>query len=291
MKEIRLKARAKINISLDVIGRRENGYHDVKMIMQTVDLYDKLLLRKQTKDEITIKTNLAYLPVDERNLVYKIIRYFREHYRIQEGIYVDLFKMIPVAAGLAGGSADAAQAIVGMNSLFQLNLSNEEMLEIGEKFGADIPYCIMQGTVLATGLGEILEPLVDFPEVYVLIVKPRFSVSTPQVYQRYDSLENVVHPNTEALLEGIEEQDVLKICHHLGNVLEDVTIEMHPEIQQIKEALLEQGAQGTLMSGSGPSVYGLFTDQGEAERAKRRLARKRDLQFVYLTSIYHRERD
>jgi 4-diphosphocytidyl-2-C-methyl-D-erythritol kinase len=291
MKEIRLKARAKINISLDVIGRRDNGYHDVLMIMQTINLYDKLMLRKQKEDRITIHTNLHYLPTDERNLVYKIIHYFKVTYQIEDGVYVDLYKMIPVAAGMAGGSSDAAQTIIGMNKLFQLKLSLDEMLKIGEQFGADIPYCIIQGTALASGLGEELEILDPFPKTYVLIAKPRFSVSTPAVYQRYDQISHSEHPDTEALLDYIKAQDIKGICQNLGNVLESVTIEMYPEIEQIKAKMLGFGAEGSLMSGSGPTVYGLFTDKNEAEQAKKKLRKEHKLQFVYLTTIYNRKRD
>ncbi len=291
MKEIRLKARAKINISLDVIGRRDNGYHDVLMIMQTINLYDKLMLRKQKEDRITIHTNLHYLPTDERNLVYKIIHYFKVTYQIEDGVYVDLYKMIPVAAGMAGGSSDAAQTIIGMNKLFQLKLSLDEMLKIGEQFGADIPYCIMQGTVLASGLGEELEILDPFPKAYVLIAKPRFSVSTPAVYQRFDQITPNEHPDTEALLDYIKKQDIEGVCKNLGNVLESVTIEMYPEIEQIKAKMLELGAEGSLMSGSGPTVYGLFADKKKAEQAKKKLRKEQKLQFVYLTTIYNRKRD
>ena len=291
MKEIRLKARAKINISLDVTGRRDNGYHDVLMIMQTINLYDKLMLRKQKENRITIHTNLHYLPTDERNLVYKIIRYFKVTYQIEDGVYVDLYKMIPVAAGMAGGSSDAAQTIIGMNKLFQLKLSLDEMLKIGEQFGADIPYCILQGTVLASGLGEELEILDPFPKAHVLIAKPRFSVSTPAVYQRYDQISTSEHPDTEALLDYIKDQDIKGICQNLGNVLEAVTIDMYPEIEQIKDKMLELGAEGSLMSGSGPTVYGLFTDKKKAEQAKKKLCKEHKLQFVYLTTIYNRKRD
>lgn len=276
MREIKLKARAKINISLDVIGRRDNGYHDVEMIMQTINLYDKLLMRKQKKNHIRIQTNLPYLPVDERNLVYKIIQYMKEKYDIVEGVYVDLYKMIPVAAGMAGGSSDAAQTIIGMNKLFQLGLSTQEMMDIGEQFGADIPYCIVQGTVLATGLGEQLTVIDPFPKVYVLIAKPRFSVSTPAVYKRYDDRVAQQHPDTPILLEAIQEQNIQKICRHLDNVLETVTIEMHPEIAKIKADMLMLGADGSLMSGSGPTVYGLFTDKKKAEQAKKTMRKEKN---------------
>ncbi len=290
MKEIRLKARAKINISLDIIGKRENGYHDVEMIMQTINLYDRLIMRKTKKPTIRIKTNLPYLPVDERNLVYKIIDYMRRQYSIREGLYVDLYKMIPVAAGLAGGSSDAAQTIIGMNKLFALGLTVEEMMDIGAMYGSDIPYCILQGTALATGLGEILEPLSPFPMMNVLIVKPKFSMSTASVYQQFDLSQVVHHPKTRKLIEAIDNSDKSYICDHLENVLETVTVKMHPELETIKQELSDLGANGVLMSGSGPTIYGLFWKQSEAEGALRRMKKERKIQFTYLTTVYNRKK-
>lgn len=287
MNKIRLKARAKINITLDIIARRENGYHDVEMIMQTINLYDRLILSKRQDSKIIIKTNLPYLPTDERNLVYKIIQYFMETYQVTTGISVDLYKMIPVAAGLAGGSSDAAQTIVGLNKLYELNLSLEEMLEIGGKFGSDIPYCIIQGTALATGLGDELTTLPPFPKMYVVILKPRFSMSTATVYQNFD-LKNVTGiTKTQEMVKAIENQDKSYICNNLYNILETVTTTLHPMIIQMKEKLLSLGASGSLMSGSGPTVYGLFEDEGLAKEAVKRFKKEKKMQFVYLTSIYN----
>lgn len=287
MKRIRLKARAKINITLDIVARRDNGYHDVEMIMQTIDLYDRIILSKRQDSKIMIKTNLPYLPTDEKNLVYKIIQYFMDTYRISTGISVDLYKMIPVAAGLAGGSSDAAQTIIGLNKIYNLNLSTQEMLTIGSKFGSDIPYCILQGTALAKGLGDELELIHPFPKMYVVILKPRFSMSTATVYQNFDINEVTGITNTEAMVKAIEEEDTAYIYNHLYNVLETVTTKLHPTLVDMKERLLDLGAQGSLMSGSGPTVYGLFEDEKVAKEAVKLFRRERNMQFVYLTSIYN----
>ncbi len=290
MKEIKLKARAKINITLDIIGKRDNGYHDVEMIMQTINLYDRLILRKIKKDKILIKTNLKYLPVDERNLVYKIIAYMKETYDLPRGVFVDLHKMIPVAAGMAGGSADAAQTIIGMNKLFNMNLSMDDMMEIGSRFGSDIPYCMVQGTALATGLGENITYLDPFPDFYVLIVKPNFSMSTATVYQNFNLDEVEVHPQTSKVIEAIQEGNRESICQGLVNVLETVTPRIHPEIHEIKNRVRELGAKGVLMSGSGPTVYGLFTSNRTAEKALRIIRKDKNMQFVYLSTIYNRKK-
>ena len=290
MREIKLKARAKINITLDIIGKRDNGYHDVEMIMQTINLFDRLLLRKIKKNKISIKTNLSYLPVDERNLVYKIINYMKETYHINEGVFVDLYKMIPVAAGLAGGSSDGAQAILGMNRLFDLKLPMEEMLEIGSKFGSDIPYCMIQGCALATGLGEKITLLEDFPEMHVLILKPKFSMSTAVVYQNFQLDEVEVHPETNKVIKAIKERDKDTICSSLVNVLETVTPKIHPEINKIKEQVKQLDANGVLMSGSGPTVYGLFKDDKVAKKALNHFRKSKNMQFVYLTTVYNRKK-
>jgi 4-diphosphocytidyl-2-C-methyl-D-erythritol kinase len=290
MNEIRLKAHAKINISLDIVGKRGNGYHDVEMIMQTIGLYDDLTLRKQVEDKITIRTNLTYLPTDQRNLVYQIIEYMKREFSISSGVFVDLFKRIPVAAGLAGGSSNGAQAIIGMNQLFGLNLTTDTMLEIGQKFGSDIPYCIIQGTALATGLGETLTLLDPFPECSVVLLKPKFGVSTATVYKNYHINEEKEHPNTKELLSAIANNNLDYICSNLVNVLESVTCKLHPELKQIKQQLSEQGADGVLMSGSGPSVFGLFKDKQMATQAYDFFKQTKQLQYVYLTSIYNIKR-
>lgn len=291
MNEVRLKARAKINISLDVIRKREDGYHDLSMIMQTVNLFDKVNMRKTKQPGIRIKTNLPFLPVDERNLVYKVLAYMMETYSIECGIFVDLFKVIPIAAGLAGGSADAAAAIKGMNTLFDLSLSQQEMCAIGKRFGADIPYCLTEGTVLAEGIGDVMTLLADFPPCHVVIAKPNVSVSTAFVYGnlRVDAIER--HPNTGRIIQAVEEGDLPTICENLENVLEQVTVKAYPEIQKLKGDLVNLGAMGALMSGSGSAVFALFDTKESAQRAADHIKKQQDVKFAYATTVYNRRRD
>lgn len=289
MNTIKLKARAKINIALDVLSKRPDGYHDVRMIMQTIDLYDKLTMSKIKRKEIRIKTNLKYLPTDQRNLVYQIIEYIMENHNIDTGVQVDLFKMIPVAAGLAGGSSDAASTIHGMNALFELDLTNEEMKKIGKRFGADIPYCIDGGTMLAEGIGEVLTELPPFPESYVVIAKPKFSVSTAYVYRNLSLDKDMVHPQVDDVILAIKAYRKDLIGALMGNVLEDVTVKEYPQIGEIKEAFLNLGAYGALMSGSGPTVFGLFDNKLEAAKAKKAIMKRSDIQFSYMTEIYNRK--
>lgn len=288
MYRINIKARAKINISLDVLGKREDGYHDVKMIMQTVNLYDKINLKKIKSNQIKLQTNLPFLPVDKRNLVYKVIQYMKDQYEIKTGVFVDLYKVIPVAAGLAGGSSDAAATIIGMNKLFNLKMTLEEMMEIGTMFGADIPYCLMRGTALSEGIGEKLTPLKSFPKAYIVIAKPNVSVSTAFVYGNLD-LKNVKErPNTDAIIQGIEDGDLRGICRELGNVLESVTMEEYPVIKRIKDFMINNGAIGSLMSGSGPSVYGICEDKQKASHLAYQLKVNNIAKFIYTTTIFNR---
>jgi 4-diphosphocytidyl-2-C-methyl-D-erythritol kinase len=280
-------ARAKINLSLDVIGKRANGYHDVRMVMQTIGLHDKLRLNKVVADKILMKTNLSYLPTDERNLVVKIIAYMKSCYNIKEGIYVDLYKVIPVGAGLAGGSTDAAATITGMNELFELNLTLEEMMSIGEKFGADIPYCLIGGTALAEGIGEKLTVLEAILPLHIVVAKPKVSVSTKYVYDHLLLDDQMKHPNIDGMVEAIEAKDLSGIAKNLGNVLEDVTIKGYPEVLEIKKAMMEEGALGALMSGSGSAVFGLFEDQRSAKIATKALKQNKYIRNVYETMSYN----
>lgn len=291
MREIRLKARAKINITLDVVGKRSDGYHDVSMIMQTINLFDKLTIRKIHKDEILLKTNLSFLPTGDQNLVYKVIDFMKTQYALKDGIFVDLHKMIPIAAGLAGGSTDAAAAIKGIDRLFNLKLSLEEMQHIGKQFGADIPYCLVGGTMLAEGIGEKLTQLSDFPKCYVVIGKPKINVSTAFVYNnlRLDQISQ--RPNTSEMIKAIEEQNLSFIGNNLCNVLEEVTIREYPQIQEIKDKINQIGAYGSLMSGSGSTVFGLFNSLDKAQEASRVLKQLDNLKFTYVTTIYNRKRD
>lgn len=287
---IELKALAKINLGLDVLGKRENGYHDVKMVMQTIYLYDNVTLSKTEEPGIEVKTNLFYLPVDENNIAYKAAKLLIDEFQIPYGVLIQLEKHIPVAAGLAGGSSNAAAVLVGMNRLFSLGLSREELMERGVQLGADVPYCIMRGTVLAEGIGEVLTPLPPLPKCYVLIAKPGISVSTKVVYEKLDSQVIEKHPDIDGILAGLEAGDLSKICDSMGNVLEKVTIEDYPEIEQIKNAMKESGAINAMMSGSGPTVFGIFAERRLAKAAQRKLREQNLAKQIYVANVHNTRR-
>lgn len=285
MHEMRLKAFAKINLGLDVLRRREDGYHEVKMIMQTIGLYDKIKLTKLKKTGIQVKTNLYYLPDDNNNLVYKAAKLLMDEYGIEGGLYIDLQKYIPVAAGLAGGSSDAAAVLYGMNQMFHLRLSMQELMQYGVKIGADVPYCIMRGTALAQGIGEKLTRLASMPRCKVLVAKPQISVSTKFVYENLRLDEDTVHPDIDLLMEDIVSGNLQAVASHMGNVLESVTIPHYPVIADIKEEMIKQGALNAMMSGSGPTVFGLFDDEETARSAYQKMLESDLAMQVYLTNI------
>lgn len=266
MDNYEIRAYAKINLSLDVTGRLENGYHLVKMIMQTVGIFDELRFEK-TEDEIAMTADSGELPGVQDNLIYKAVSLVKEIYGISGGVKVSLKKNIPVAAGMAGGSTDAAAALKAMNKLYGLGLSLGELQELGVKLGADIPYCLLGGTALAEGIGEILTPLPPVPKAVLLVAKPAISVSTKEVYQELDSHEIPSHPDVEGMLSAIRGGDLAGITKRLGNVLETVTVGRYPVIGRIKSRMLECGARGSLMSGSGPTVFGIFDSVSDAEKA------------------------
>ena len=241
MDEITLKALAKINLGLDVVRRREDGYHEVRMIMQTIHLYDLLEIQKIREPEIQIVSNLSFLPLNENNLVYKAARLLQEEFALTDGISVKLTKRIPVAAGMAGGSTDAAAMLYAMNQLYDLGLSRRELMKRGVQIGADVPYCLMRGTALAEGIGEKLTPLPPMPKCQILIAKPPISVSTKMVYEKLDSCEIKEHPDIDGILDGLKNQDLEQVAASLGNVLEKVTVEAYPVIAQIKECMIGEG--------------------------------------------------
>lgn len=285
-----LKALAKINLGLDVLGRRENGYHDVRMVMQTIYLYDNVTIEKIAESEIQVETNLSFLPCDENNIAYKAAKLLMDEFGISGGVKITLEKHIPVAAGLAGGSSNAAAVLVGMNRLFELGLSQEELMERGVKLGADVPYCIMRGTALAKGIGEILTPLAPLPKCYVLIAKPATSVSTKVVYEKLDSKEIEQHPDIDGIIAGLEAGDLDQVCASMGNVLERVTIEDHPIIEEIKDVMKEFGALNAMMSGSGPTVFGIFSDKTLAEEAQDCILEKGLTKQVYVVDVHNNRR-
>lgn len=284
MNHIVRKAYGKINLGLDVIRKREDGYHEVRMIMQTVGLYDLLKMRKIAEDRITMHCNLSFLPVDERNLVYRAVKIMKETYGLRGGIEIDLQKRIPVAAGMAGGSTDCAAALHGMNELFHLGLSKEKLCEIGVTLGADVPYCIWGGTALSEGIGEKLTKIAPMPDCKILIVKPGISVSTGFVYQNLRLSEFSSHPDIDGMITCLEQKDLKGICDRLENVLETVTIGEYPIIKKIKDHLRKQGAMGVLMSGSGPTIFGIFSDTSAAEAALESLREMKDVKQAYVVN-------
>ena len=294
IRHLELKAYGKINLGLDVVRRREDGYHEVRMIMQTVRVYDAIELNRTEEEGIRLSTNLYYLPDNENNLGYRAAKLLMDEFGIRDGVESKMKKFIPVAAGMAGGSSDAAAVLFGVNKMFGLGLSKQELMERGVRLGADVPYCIMRGTALSEGIGEILTPLPPMPQCRVLIAKPAVSVSTKHVYESLNlpSLGAEAHPDIDAMRAAIEKKDLSGVVSQLGNVLETVTIPENPVIQTLKDKMMEMGADGSLMSGSGPTVFGLFTNQTAAQAAyeELRYGSSQDLaKQVYLTSFYNRK--
>ena len=287
MDSIRLKARAKINLGLDVLGKREDGYHEVRMVMQTIGIYDRLILTKIPEEEIRITSNLAFLPVNENNLIYKAIKLLKDEYHFPGGISVDLNKFIPVAAGMAGGSTDAASTMFGVNRLFGLNLSMGKMMELGVRLGADVPYCVMRGTALAEGIGEKLTRITPVPHMWILIAKPQIDVSTRLVYEQLDMGGIQKHPDIDGIIRAIEAQDVVRIAQSMGNVLENVTVPLYPVIETIKQDMLSHGAINAMMSGSGPTVFGIFPDEQTTLACQAFLKKKGDARQVYITENFN----
>ena len=290
MDEISLKALAKINLGLDVLGKREDGYHEVRMVMQTIHLYDRVEIKKTRSPHIHVETNLYYLPVNEDNLVYRAAKLMKDEFQIKEGVRIVLQKFIPVAAGLAGGSSDAAAVLVGMNRIFKLGLKQNKLMELGLKIGADVPFCIMRGTALAEGIGEKLTALPPMPKCPVLIAKPAISVSTKAVYEGLKLYDGMEHPDIDGVMEGIQQKDLKGVASHMGNILETVTIPMYPVIEDIKKLMLENGALNAMMSGSGPTVFGLFPNEKEIRRAYEALKQSGLAKNVYTSDIHNNRR-
>ena len=283
MEKVIEKAYGKINLSLDVLGRKENGYHEVSMIMQTVGIYDTISLSKIDGDGILLTVSTKELPLDDNNIVYKAIRLIKEEYGIETGVSVHIEKQLPIAAGMGGGSADAAATLRGMNRLFNLELNETELEELGLKLGADVPFLIRGGIALAEGIGERLTELEPFPECALLIVKPKLGVSTKEVYEAFDSLSEVKHPDIDSVVKGLGKSSLCDIVKDLGNVLEEVTVRKHRIISEIKQLLLENGAVFSMMTGSGPTVFGVFESEKEAEEAKLVLKKQNGFEMVEVT--------
>lgn len=266
MEKLTLRAMAKVNLGLDVVRRMENGYHEVRMIMQSINLYDELTFEK-SENGIQLVIDKKELPADESNLIYKSVRLIEEHHPLPCGVRITLKKNIPMAAGMAGGSTDAAATFHGLNRLFSLGMDMEEMKRLGVKIGADVPFCMVGGTMLSEGIGELLTPLPKVPEAYLVIAKPDISVSTKYVYENLHVDRITHHPDMRAVEMAIRSGDLSEMCAHMENILENVTETKYPVIAQIKEKLIENGAVTALMSGSGPTVFGIFEEKEIAERA------------------------
>ncbi len=286
MDSIWINAPAKINIGLDVLRRREDGYHEVKMIMQSVRLFDRLTLTKSDTPGIHLTSNLHFLPTDENNLVYRSAKMLREEFGIEEGLDIHLDKRIPVAAGMAGGSTDAASCMLAMNDLYGLGLSKSDLMKRGVKLGADIPYCVLKGTALSEGIGEKLSTIPQMPDCYILIAKPSIYVSTRQIYTDLVLDENSPHPDIDRMIQAIKNKNLRDLCDHIGNILETVTIPAHPEIEKIKKCMMENDALGSLMSGSGPTVFGIYDDLDKAKAAKEKCRELPFKCFVFTTDLY-----
>ena len=267
MDKVVTKAYAKINLGLDVLRKRPDGYHDVKMIMQTVDLYDVLLVSKKEEDTITISTKNEELPVNEDNLIYKAIKLMKDVYGISGGVHVELVKNIPIAAGMAGGSTDAAAAMRAVNTLFELNRPLKELETHAVKIGADVPYCIQGGTVLSEGIGELLTDLPDAPQCILLIAKPDINVSTKYVYENLNLPGIKKHPDIDAMVKAIKAGDGQGMLEPMDNVLASVTEKKYGIIKEIKQTMIRNGAMKALMSGSGPTVFGIFENMVQAATA------------------------
>lgn len=263
--EIIEKAPAKINLGLDVLYKREDNYHELEMVMSSVDLADHLNFEPLREDQIVIESNKAFLPSDQRNNVYQAAAIIKKRYGIVEGIKITIKKNIPVAAGLGGGSTDCAATLRGLNRLWKLELSMEEMIDIGMHVGTDVPYCLYGTTSFIAGKGEIVNVLKPMSPCWVILVKPQLSVSTRKIFQQVD-MTQITHPNMKELASAILRQDYSDMLYYMGNSLEDVTIPKHPIIQQIKSRMMKFGADIALMSGSGPTVFALCQKQSRAKR-------------------------
>lgn len=289
MDTIRLKARAKINLGLDVVRRREDGYHEVKMVMQMLRLYDQIDIEKTQESGILVRSNLSFLPTDERNIAYKAAKVMIDQFRLEQGVIIRIEKHIPVAAGMAGGSTDCAAVLYGMNKLFGLRLNQKKLREIGVKLGADVPYCLMRQTALSEGIGEILTPISPLQDCPILIAKPSVSVSTRHVYEHLKLDEQTMHPDIDGIVTALADGDLYGVTDRMANVLETVTVPEHPVIDEIKKQMMASGAVNALMSGSGPTVFGIFDDEEKAKKACEDMKASGLARQIYLTRPFNQK--
>lgn len=282
---MRLRAFAKINLGLDILRKREDGYHEVRMIMQTIQMYDVLEMKRVKKPGISLSVNYPYIPSDERNLVYKAAKLLMDEFQVKEGVDIRLEKFIPVAAGMAGGSSDAAAAMVGINHLFKLGLSEKDLMDRAVNIGADVPYCIMRGTALAEGIGEKLTRIAQVPDCYVLIGKPGIGVSTKTAYESLQLDKIQSHPDIDGMIRDIENGNLLAMTDKMGNVFESGIIGKYPVIGEIKDLMEANGALKAMMSGSGPTVFGIFDDREKMEAAAAVLRQSNLAKTVFATEV------
>ena len=285
MDKLQLKAYGKINLGLDVIRKRPDGYHDLDMIMQMVDVYDDVIIEKKAGEEIVVKADAAVLSNGKDNLAYMAAKMLFDEFGIKSGDEITIHKRIPIAGGMAGGSSDCATTLIGINEMFNLGLSKQQLMERGVKLGADVPYCVLGGTAIARGIGEVLTPLPTPPQCHVIIAKPPISVSTAYVYGHIRPDEITKRPNIEQMTLAIKEQDLNKLSNLLYNVMEEVTVSEYPVIEKLKSIMLEKGALNSIMSGSGPTVFGLFDDREKAQAAMKALDSKELTEQLYLTKF------
>lgn len=285
MDKLELKAYGKINLGLDVIRKRPDGYHDLDMVMQMVDVYDDVTLTRLEGTEIVVRTDTTVLSNGKDNLAYMAAKMLMDEFGIAQGLEITIRKRIPIAGGMAGGSSDCAATLTGVNQMFDLGLGKEELMERGVRLGADVPYCILGGTAIARGIGEILTPLPTPPKCHVIIAKPPVSVSTAFVYGNIKPDKIEKRPDIEAMVSAIKAQNLYKLAESLYNVMEDITVPKYPIIQEIKTVMLENGALNSIMSGSGPTVFGLYDDIEKAEQTVELLKAKGLTEQLYLTKF------
>lgn len=289
MKQVTRKAYAKINLGLDVLRRREDGYHEVKMIMQTIDLYDTLEFMVSKDEGVTLVINRSSLSAGEDNLICKAAKLLMADAGVMKGVNITLEKRIPIAAGMAGGSSDAAATLWGMNELFNLGYDEKELQALGVKLGADIPYCLIGGTAVSEGIGEILTPLSSPPACHLVVAKPDIDVSTKYVYEHLQADKLTYHPDIDGMRDAIKNGDLSGITRRMGNVLETVTISAYPVIDSIKECMKKAGADNALMSGSGPTVFGIFEKKENAKTAADRIKKEHLADQVFVTGWHPKE--
>jgi len=289
MEHIYSRGQAKINLALDITGRRDDGYHAIDTVMQSLTLYDSLFIKKVYKpDYLKLVSNLTWLPNDERNLVWQAAHYLIQRFDIKTGVFISVQKAIPASAGLGGGSADCAATLLGMRDLFKLPLTNDEIIELSVRFGADVPFCVMRGLARATGIGEVLQPLPRLPLMYVLLAKPPVIVSTADIFANFVPENVKARPDIERLVHGTRSGNLAEITSAMGNALESVTVERHPIVNELKEFMMAQGAKRAMMTGSGPAVFGIFECEKSADAARNALrAAFSDIKEVFVTKPFY----